>query len=180
MPHVTVHMPRETYERVRAHLLPPRGVCEEAAFLYTTAEVSPESIRLSVVDALLIPPDGFASRSRFYLELVDATRAAVIKHAHDLGAGLIECHSHPGQRGACFSWSDLHGFDDFVPHVRWRLAGRPYAAIVFATDSVDALAWCGKTHDAVPIAAVHASNQVVQPTGSTLQNWSDIYERQPL
>ena len=180
MPHVSIHLPRDMYERVHAHLLPPRGVCEEAAFLFATAEFDPESVRLSVVEAMMIPPEGFASRSRFYLELTDHTRAAVIKRAHDLGAGLIECHSHPGQRGACFSWSDLHGFDDFVPHVRWRLAGRPYAAVVFATDSIDALAWSGSATDAVSVAAVHAENRLIQPTGLTSMNWSAIYERQPL
>jgi hypothetical protein len=180
MPHVSIHLPRDTYERVYDHLLPPHGVCEEAAFLFAISEVGPESVRLSVVEAMLIPPEGFASRSRFYLELNDRTRAAVFKRAHDLGAGLIECHSHPGQRGACFSWSDLHGFDDFVPHARWRLAGRPYAAIVFATDSIDALAWCRSATDAVRIAGVHADDHLVQPTGLALDNWSSIYGRQPL
>lgn len=180
MPHITIHLSRDTYERVLAHLLPPRGVCEEAAFLFAIAEVGPEAVRLSVVEAMLIPPEGFASRSAFYLELTDRTRAAVIKRAHDLGAGLIECHSHPGQRGACFSWSDLHGFDDFVPHARWRLADRPYAAIVFAMDSIDALAWCGPATDAVRVAGVHADDQLVVPTGFALDNWSCIYDRQPL
>lgn len=180
MPQVNIHLPQDMYEQLHAHLLPPRGVCEEAAFLFATAEVGPDAVHLSVIETMLIPPEGFASRSRFYLELADHTRAVVIKRAHDLQACLIECHSHPGQRGACFSWSDLHGFDDFVPHARWRLAGRAYAAVVFATDSVDALAWTDSSTDAVPIAAMHVGGRVVQPTGLTFQNWSDIYERQPL
>jgi hypothetical protein len=180
MRYVSIHLPGGTFERVHAHLLPLRGLCEEAAFLFATSEVGPESVRLSVIEAMLIPPEGFASRSRFYLELTDRTRAAVIKRAHDLGAGLIECHSHPGQRGASFSWSDLHGFGDFVPHARWRLAGRPYAAVVFATDSLDALAWTDSANEVVPIAALHAGDRLVQPTGHTFQNWSDIYERRPL
>lgn len=180
MPHISIHLPRGMYERVHAHLLPSPGDCEEAAFLFATSEGGPESIRFSVIEAVLISPDGFSSRSRFYLELTDHTRAAVIKRAHDLGAGLIECHSHPVQRGACFSWSDLHGFDDFVPHARWRLAERPYAAVVFAADSIDALAWSGSATDAIPIAAVHADDRLIPPTGLTFGNWRSIYERQPL
>lgn len=180
MSQVNIHLPQGMYERLHAHLLPTRGVCEEAAFLFANAEVGAHDLHLSVIGTMLIPPEGFASRSRYYLELADHTRAAVIKRAHDLQASLIECHSHPGQRGACFSWSDLHGFDDFVPHARWRLAGRAYAAVVFATDSVDALAWTELSTDAVPVAAIHAGCRVVQPTSLTFQNWSDIYERQPL
>lgn len=177
---VSIHMPRRTLDALHAHLFPPGGVCEEAAFLFAAVEGPPDSPRLVVLEATLIPPEGFASRSRFYLELTDQTRAAVIKRAHDLGAGLIECHSHPGQRGACFSWSDLHGFDDFVPHVRWRLAGRPYAGLVFAVDSIDGLAWRGTSTDAVRVHQIQADRDRIQPTGLTLENWSSIYERPPL
>src|SRR5258705_270857 len=141
MSRTSIHLRQGDFEDVRGHLLPRGGECEEAAFLFAHPETIADSTVLSVIECIMIPPEGFASRSRFYLELTDETRAAVIKRAHDLGAGLIECHSHPGQRGAFFSWSDLHGFDDFVPHVRWRLSGRPYAAVVFASDSIDVIAW---------------------------------------
>lgn len=180
MSEIDIQLPNGMFETLQAHLLPPAGDCEEAAFLFARVESGSEFVHLAVVDCMLIPPEGFASRSRFYLELTDASRAAVIKRAHDLGAGLIECHSHPGQRGACFSWSDLHGFDDFVPHARWRLGGRAYAAVVFANDSVDALAWSGSKSSAVPVLAICADERSIQPTGLTFENWSSIYERQPL
>lgn len=180
MPQTTITFPDGGFDRLRAHLLPSDGLCEEAAFLFTRIADDQSGLSLSVIGDMLIPPSGFASRSRFYLELADETRAAVIKRAHDLDAGLIECHSHPGQRGACFSWSDLHGFDEFVPHVRWRLGGRAYAAVVFAADSVDALAWAMQSQAALAVDAIHADGRRIDPTQLTLKNWSDIYERNSL
>jgi len=61
--------------------------------------------------------------------------------AHQLGCCLIEWHSHCGSWPAEFSLSDRMGLKEFVPHVRWRLDSRPYAAIVVANGSFDALAW---------------------------------------
>lgn len=91
-------------------------------------------------------------------------RAGLITRAHELSAGLVELHSHPNQRGACFSWSDLHGFDDFVPHVMWRLGGRPYVAVVMAVDSLDGVVWrtAGAEHE--PLALVVTDRDVIRPT----------------
>ncbi len=180
MPRIELDLPEGAFEALCEHLLPRDGVCEEAAFLFARPTRKADVITLSVVESMLIPPEGFASRSRFYLELTDESRAAIFKRAHDLGAALVECHSHPGQREACFSWSDLRGFDDFVPHARWRLAGRPYAAVVFAVDSVDAVGWADTTPETAPIAVILAGEQRVLPTGLTLGNWKSIYDRESL
>lgn len=180
MAKLTINMPGAVLDRTRAHLLPRGGACEEAVFLFAHARAAGGDLKLEVVETQPIPPEGFSSRSRFYLELTDATRAAVIKRAHDLGAGLIEAHSHPGQRGACFSWSDLHGFDEFVPHVLWRLKGRPYAAIVMASDSFDALAWRAASTGPEPLDSIVTERGAVMPTGLTYANWVEIYDRQPL
>ncbi len=176
----TIHMAGGVLARLRQHLFPRGGSCEEAAFLFARAQSTDAALELHVLEAQLIPPEGFACRSPFYLELTDETRAAVIKRAHDLGAGLIECHSHPGQRGACFSWSDLHGFDEFVPHAMWRLKGKPYAAIVMAPDSFDALVWRSATARVEPAGAIVTETGRIEPTGLTHSNWSEIYDRQPL
>lgn len=177
---VEIYLEDGALEEIRGHLLPRGGICEEAVFLFAHPSIESDSLVLSAFGTTPIPPNGFAHRSLFYLELTDETRAEVIKRAHDLGAGLIECHSHPGQRRACFSWSDLHGFDEFVPHVRWRLQGRPYAAMVFATDSVDALAWHGERSEAVGVRCIRAGGVTVEPTGLTVVNWRDLYDRESL
>jgi len=180
MADITINIAGGVLARLRQHLLPDGGLCEEAAFLYARAVPAGDGLEFQVLEVNPIPPEGFASRSRYYLELRDDIRAQVIKRAHDLGASLIECHSHPGQRGACFSWSDLHGFDEFVPHVMWRLKGRPYAAIVMAPDSFDALVWRGGGAPPEVLVRVDTESASFKPTCLTHQNWSDIYDRHPL
>jgi len=175
-----IHLSDDLFRRLRTHLLPPDGDCEEAAFLFTRSQTAEGHLILDVVDSQFIPPEGFESHSQYYLELADSTRAAVIKRAHDLGAGLIECHSHPMQRGACFSWSDLHGFDEFVPHVLWRLPHRPYAALVFANDSFDGLVWMDRTNPCQAVQAIRTERGDFAPTGLTRTQWEEIYERSPL
>jgi len=80
-------------------------------------------------------------QTSYHIELADVVRARVIKRAHDLGATLIEMHSHLGKWPAQFSPSDIAGFHEWVPHVRWRLKGKPYAALVVTRRGFDGLAW---------------------------------------
>jgi len=40
-----------------------------------------------------------------------------------------------------FSPSDIAGFREFVPHIHWRLKGKPYGAVVVAPASIDAALW---------------------------------------
>jgi hypothetical protein len=91
-----------------------------------------------------------ASQSSRHVVLADDVRPRVIKTAWDRNQCLLEAHSHGPGGHAEFSPSDLLGFENWVPHVRWRLRGRPYAALVAAGDAWDALVWI----DRVPIAPV--------------------------
>ena len=136
-----IQLRAETYQALRAHLLPRPMRAEEAAFLFAKVTDDDGALAFAVIDWYPVPATGFATRSLYYLELTDETRAFVIKKAHDLGCSLIEAHSHAGDSAAAFSPSDRRGFEEFVPHVLWRLKGRPYAAIVMTTQSADALAW---------------------------------------
>lgn len=176
----SIALPDAIFRSLSEHLLPRGGKCEEAAFVFAHSDCSDGCLSFTLRDWLPITPDGFECRSPYFLELSDATRAMIIKRAHDLGASVIEFHSHPQQRRACFSWSDLHGFDEFVPHIMWRLKGRPYAAVVFAPGSVDALAWTNAGEPAVGVAGISTEAELIRPTGLTLAQWSDIYDRSPL
>ena len=138
---VMLHMPLKIYHDVRAHLLPSRLRNEEAGFMYVRPTSEQDGDNFEFVDWDPIPPNGFLVRSRYYFELTDESRAQIIKHAHDLGASLVEMHSHAGSLPAAFSPSDLIGFDEFVPHVMWRLQGKPYFAVVVARNSFDGLVW---------------------------------------
>jgi len=136
-----IHIPLKIYRVVLAHLLPSRLRNEEAGFMYVRPTSGKDGNSFEFVDWDLIPPHGFLVRSRYNFELTDESRARVIKRAHDLGASLVEMHSHSGSFPAAFSHSDLIGFAEFVPHVWWRLQGKPYFAVVVARKSFDGLAW---------------------------------------
>lgn len=141
MPELLLTIPRTTYEELWSHLLPPRGKVEQVAFVYVLRETQGAVDNFRCVDWYAVPPPGFISQSRFHVELTDETRALVIKRAHDLRASLVEFHSHVGSAPARFSASDALGFQEFVPHVRWRLKGRPYLAVVVAKSGFDGFVW---------------------------------------
>ncbi len=156
-----IEIAAEDYSDLREHL---RGDVEEVAFLFTWPYR--DDRRLIVRDVQLVPASGFSFQSDYHVELADKVRPELIKRAWDLDACVIEAHSHL-EGPAAFSASDLWGFEEWVPHFRWRLGGRPYAALVFAPDSFDALVWIGEgsaeTVEAVEIGA----GSSLAPTGQT-------------
>ena len=166
-----LEMSAESYADLRTHLLPPNGTCEEAAFLFVDAIRELGGWRFRLREMSKLGPQDFLERHADYLEMQDATRARLIKQAHDLGASLIEVHSHVGPWRAEFSYSDIRGLKDTVPNMWWRLKGRPYAAIVISEVSIDALAWVASADKAVPLDEIHAGTTVLRPTYSALEEW---------
>lgn len=140
---IDVRMNAQLFSRLRSHLLPERAKAEEAAFLYTREVGGGGRAVIEVFEIEPIPPSSFAGRGYAHLDLADGVLDAAVKRAHDLRAGLGEVHSHPfpGTASACFSPTDFAGLADVVPHVLWRLAGRPYLALVVAPEGIDGLAW---------------------------------------
>ena len=94
-----------------------------------------------------VPPSGYEYQTDHHVTLTDDAQNEAIRWAWNSKACLIEVHSHGPLEPAQFSVSDLAGFVEWVPHVRWRLRGRPYAAIVVATRSADAVAWTGSNQE---------------------------------
>src|SRR5258705_14004666 len=120
---IILSVPGEIDFALRAHLLPEDSPLEQAAFAYARPAFDEVADVFRVVEWQPVPPEGFVYQSEIGFELTDETRAMVIKRAHDLGASLIEVHSHTGRWPAKFSPSDRYGFTEFVPHVWWRLKG---------------------------------------------------------
>ena len=156
------------HQALLSHLLPKRQRAEEVAFVFAVAD---GAAILRQVDWMAVPESGFVSRSLFHLELTDETRGTVIKRAHDLGSSLVEFHSHAGTWPAQFSASDLAGFDEFVPHVRWRLKGRPYVSVVVSRTGFDGFIWT--TDSIVPdrLAGISVDGRVLQPTALSPLYW---------
>jgi len=157
------------WEEVCNHLLPKAASTEHAAFLFGAYEAEQHLIR--VIDYELLFSRDFTIQEMDYLELKDPTRARLIKRAHDRKACLIEMHSHPGSAVAAFSRSDVIGLRETVPHMLWRLKGQPYAAIVVADSSFDALAWYPGTSAPVSVDRISITDQVLKPTNLSVGRW---------
>ena len=105
------------------------------------AEYLPGERRFDLREWRPLRSDQLEYRSDYHVEVGDEARIEAIKWAWDSGLSLVEAHSHGDDGVAAFSGSDIHGFRDWVPHLWWRLRGRPYAALVVAGSDFDAIAW---------------------------------------
>jgi hypothetical protein len=81
---------------------------------------------------------------------------------------LVECHRHLHGDPACMSWTDVIGLADWVPHVRWRIGGRPYAALVIADTTLDGLAWTGTDARAERVDIVILGSESTATTGRSI------------
>lgn len=155
----------ELHRKLIAHL--GEGEEEQVAFLFAGTPDGNGRVRASEIYSP--PPEGFVDRSAYYLALGDEVRGLLISRATELGACLVEAHSHLyGPAG--FSPTDIDALQQWVPHVRWRLAGRPYLALVFAGESFDALLWQGEGVEPGPLVELAVDAEPPRrPTGLTLR-----------
>lgn len=137
-------------KELRKYLFPEESEVEHAVFLF--AETS--SSDFVVKDYRILGRNDFDIQSSYHIQIRSETIGELIKKAHDLKLSLIEIHSHVEQDKAKFSWSDWKGFEDFVPHIFWRLPGRPYGALVFGNKSIDGLYWDDDAINHMPIKSV--------------------------
>jgi hypothetical protein len=166
---VLVRLGAEPLTQLREHLLPANSRIEQGAFLFCRHTVSTTGDEVfDCVDWTALEPQDYEIQSGDYLELGDAARARLIKQAHDRQLCLVETHSHPGPYPAALSYSDLAGLDEFVPHVRWRLHGRPYAALVFAKTGFDGLAWTDGSGNPRQVDAIESERKRIASTKLTL------------
>lgn len=163
-----VTMPEAVFRAVRSHLFPFFSQREQGGFLLCKVTASSESTPdFSVVEWLPMKRQDYVAQDIDYLELSDASRVRVIKSAHAADCALVEVHCHPGSQPACFSRFDMAGLYEFVPHIRWRLKGKPYGALVFAPSSVDGLVWAGTSKAAVPLTSIIVGSRPITTTGLT-------------
>lgn len=132
----TVSSTPEMYEAALAHL----GKRPEQVGFFL-ARYAPDHRDFELVEWRPQETSTLAHQSDFHLEVGDQALASAIKWAWDSGFSLVEVHSHGSKGPAGFSGSDICGFLEWVPHVWWRLGGRPYAALVVAGDTFDGIAW---------------------------------------
>ena len=147
------------------HLL--ETTAERAVFLYARVDRT-DAVTFNVEGYRIVPPEGYAYQGPYYVELTDDEWAYLIKSAWDQRAALVEMHSHPlAPDEVSFSPSDLAGFAEIVPHVRWRLQGEPYLAVVIGPRNFDALAWVENLHRPEPVEGMLIGDRLYRPTGVT-------------
>lgn len=168
----SLHLPAGVFPDLHNHLLPTDGMFEEAAFLFVRPVRTDGVLQLEYIEATKLRPSDFAERYADYLELHENVRARLIKRAHDLNASMVEMHSHVGPYRAAFSYSDINGLKDNVPHLWWRLRSRPYAAIVVANDGIDGLVWTDNPKSPVGLDEIHDGATVLRPQGTTWSEWA--------
>jgi hypothetical protein len=121
-----------------------------------------------VVDVMYLDDDrDYSYKGWAGVELVDDIRPRTLKWATTLNAALIEIHSHgPGELPTTFSTTDLRCLREVVPGFVWRLAGRPYAAIVVGgRKDHDSLTWASKNARPLPIGHLVVGDTYHHPTG---------------
>jgi hypothetical protein len=122
----------------------------------------------------LLDPGEYLHRGRDGVELAEHVRPALIQTAHQHGYAVVEAHAHdwPGP-STRFSRTDLDGLEQLGPHMIWRVAGRPYTALVLGPDSFDALQW----HPDGRVTAIEAlvvDGEHTAPTGISANNLAPI------
>jgi len=155
-------------DEAKEHLF--QNEIEQGAFLFARTEVLGDDLALVVVDSYLVPARGWEMQMDVYLQMKDSERAKIMKMARAKNLCAIDCHSHPhAYADVWFSPSDVFGIAQFADYAKWKLDGRPFAAIVWGENSADAVVWSGDFAGPVTpdeILIVGPSPSKLKPTGS--------------
>ncbi|WLI89075.1 hypothetical protein Q4S45_20605 [Massilia sp. R2A-15] len=174
MSSATITIPTAMLLAMQAHLFPGNSNMEQGGFLLCKSCAQELPYSLVVEEWLPLMRDDYVTQASDYLELSDAARARIIKLAHERNAILLEVHCHPSKQPACFSPADILGLVEFVPHIRWRLRGKPYAALVVGHNSIDGLAWFGDSKTPIPIGHIYSGSQIQKTTLLSSKIYGDV------
>lgn len=156
------------YQQVVEHLL--KNNTEQVAFAFADVIAGDNGVLFRASGLYLVPPEDFQFQSGYHISLTDEALARVIKMAWDKQAALVDLHSHVSDLyPAQLSPSDLHGLREWVPHIWWRLKGKPVLAAVISPSSFDALVWRLSPGEPEALAALRVGDEVKPPTGFTLR-----------
>lgn len=155
---ITLRSSSDQWNATSTHL---RGAPERVMFLAASGDDP-----VVVTDQLLVTDDDLEP-GPWCVQLTEHAQQHVLQWAAKRDQWLIELHSHLGPYGepAQMSPIDAAGLNEWVPHVRWRLGQRPYAALVFGLRTLDGVAWGGaKDTPPVAIAAWDVDGTIIETT----------------
>ena len=174
-----LEIPKTDFTKLQKHFAKKT---EQVAFLFCVPDGQDTFI---TTELYLVPPEGLVHESAYHSEVTDEELSKVLKYAFQHDYILCETHSHPFSKAdTAFSPSDKYGFTEFVPHVWWRLKGKPYFAVVFGQNDLDALAWLKDPRRPEALDIIKAGDTELRPTGITFRDFlgknfeADRYSRQ--
>ncbi len=140
---------------------------ERVVFLLINKTNAITKIIFEVKNFYLVPQNEI-DQSSYSVRLEQVSQAKIIKWAWDSGFSLAEIHSHPfSNKNTTFSYSDITGLKEFVPHVWWRLKNRPYVAMVFGKRDYDAFVWIDSPDSPKQLEGILVSDKLFKPTNRT-------------
>jgi hypothetical protein len=164
----TIAIPGDIAETLRHHFF--QNHFEQGAFMFARPERSRDQLNLIVEDFYLVPPFGWEVQMDVYLEMKDSERGKIMKIARDKGLAAIDSHSHPrADDDVWFSPSDITGITEFSEYAKWKLDGKPFAAMVWGERSIDGVVWDGDFKTALrldELKIIGASTELLIPKGS--------------
>jgi hypothetical protein len=176
-------LPAELHQKLTKHLF--QSDLEQAAFLFASFNIDGDTLRMKAVDVHLVPSEAWDYQSEMHLQMSDEERGKILKMARNKGLALVDCHSHPhAGDDVWFSGSDVSGITEFAAYVNWKLGNKPFAAIVWGEDSIDAVVWHGAFDSAQEVNAVCIENgagpQALVPknTWHNRTYWKNRYEQE--
>jgi hypothetical protein len=162
----TITVDETTWAAACDHL---RGSVEQVGFFL--ADYDEPARRFAIRGFRALPETAFEIQSAVHVSLKDEVRPQVVGWATRESACLIEAHSHVWGPAAV---SDVYGFASWVPHVRWRLRRRPYAAVVMAEGTFDTLAWIEASPMPEQVTTIEIGDHELPATGMTLPRWAEL------
>jgi hypothetical protein len=176
-------LPEHLHQTLMRHLF--QNDLEQAAFLFASHAVDGGTLKMTAVDVHLVPADAWDYQSEMHLQMSDEERGKILKMARDKGLALVDCHSHPhAGDDVWFSGSDVSGITEFAAYVNWKLRNKPFAAIVWAEDSLDAVAWHGAFDSVQSVESVNiessAGIRAIAPKNTWHKHrfWKNRYEQE--
>jgi hypothetical protein len=153
---VSLSFTEEQHRLVRQHLF--KGRKEQGCFLFISSNIKGSAIELRVKDIHIIEAAGWSYQSGYHLELDEREKVNVMLKARESDCDLMECHSHRFNSVATFSPSDVHGLDEFVQYIWWKLPGKIYGAVVFTKTDTRGQIWLPRQVSPVSISEIKISD----------------------
>jgi hypothetical protein len=160
------------YAGVEQHLEKP----EQVGFFL--ADYDPASRTFHLKQWRPVLAEGYEVQTDVHVALTDETRAEMIQWGWSEQLSLVEVHSHGSWGGPVeFSGSDRYGFDEWVPHLWWRLNGRPYAALVTSGGAFEGWAWIDDPRKPEQVDELEVEGVARTATGATFEGLERLRRR---